>query len=392
MTLRAGTHTTGASRGVGRHLARGTVIAGTCAAAALTAHTAWNIRYVRRPLPRPATVTERVSVLLPARDEANRIGPTLRTLMAQEGLADLEILVLDDGSTDGTADVVREVAAGDPRVRVIDGGPLAPPPGWLGKSWACQRLGEQATGTVLVFVDAEVLLHRRALAATVTMMREAGLDLLSPYPRQAAVTVAERITQPLVVWSWLATLPLRIAETKPYPSMAAAVGQFLVVDARAYRVSGGHTAVAGDVIEDVGVLRTLKRHGFRGVPADGGAIASCRMYEGAGEIHSGYTKSLWSAFGSTPGAMVMAGLMIGIYVVPPVAAIASRDRTTRAFGALGYGAGVLGRWLVARQTGERTWPDVLAHPVSMATFAGLVVDSVRRRRAGTLTWRGRPLP
>jgi hypothetical protein len=116
------------------------------------------------------------------------------------------------------------------------------------------------------------------------------------------------------------------------------------------------------------------------------------MYEGAGEIHSGYTKSLWSAFGSAPGAMVMAGLMVGIYVVPPVAAIASRDRTTRAFGALGYGAGVLGRWLVARQTGERTWPDVLAHPVSMATFAGLVVDSVRRRRAGTLTWRGRPLP
>ncbi len=375
-----------------RSLARAIAGTGALTSAALTAHAAINMRLIRRPRDESVTIGERVSVLLPARNEAARITPTLRSLLAQEGLPDMEILILDDGSTDGTADVVRQVVGSDPRVKVIDGPDDLPPPGWLGKSWACHRLAQEATGDVLVFIDADVQLSSRAIASTVHQMRSGGLDLLSPYPRQVAITPAERITQPLVVWSWVTALPIRITERSHYPSMAAAVGQFLVVDSRAYRISGGHAAIADLILEDVGVLRALKRAGFQGAPADGSAVASCRMYTSWPEIYDGYTKSVWSAVQPSPVAYALVSVMTLAYVAPPVFAILGPGRAARAWGVAGYASGVLGRYVVARRTGERVWPDVLAQPASVATFAGLILASLRRHRAGTITWRGRPLP
>ena len=375
-----------------RRIARAVAGTGAITAAALTTHAAINMRLVRRPRDESVTITERVSVLLPARNEAARITPTLRSLLAQEGLPNLEILVLDDGSTDGTGDVIRQVVGADPRVKVIDGPDDLPPPGWLGKSWACHRLAQEATGEVLVFIDADVQLTSRAIASTIHHMRDGGLDLLSPYPRQVAITPAERITQPLVVWSWVTALPIRITERSHYPSMAAAVGQFLVVDARAYRISGGHAAISDLILEDVGVLRTLKRAGFQGAPADGSAVASCRMYTSWPEIYDGYTKSVWSAVQPSPVAYALVSVMTLAYVAPPIFAVIGPGRAARAWGIAGYAAGVAGRYAVARRTGERVWPDVLAQPASVATFAGLILASLRRHRAGNLTWRGRPLP
>lgn len=373
-------------------LARAIAGTGALTSMALTAHAAINMRLIRRPRDESVTIDERVSILLPARNEAARITPTLRSLLAQEGLPDLEILVLDDGSTDGTADVVRQVVGADPRVKVIDGPDDLPPPGWIGKSWACHRLAQEATGSVLVFVDADVQLTARAISSTIHHMRTAGLDLLSPYPHQIAITPAERITQPLVVWSWVTALPIRITERSHYPSMAAAVGQFLVVDTRAYRISGGHAAVSDLILEDVGVLRALKRAGFQGAPADGSAVASCRMYTSWSEIYDGYTKSVWSAVQPSPVAFALVSVMTLAYVAPPVFAILGPGRAARAWGIAGYTSGVLGRYVVARRTGERIWPDVLAQPASVATFATLIMASLRRHRAGTITWRGRPLP
>ncbi|MGA0944935.1 MAG: glycosyltransferase [Candidatus Nanopelagicales bacterium] len=375
-----------------RRLARAIAGTGGLTSMALTAHAAINMRLIRRPRDESVTIDERVSILLPARNEAARITPTLRSLLAQEGLPDLEILILDDGSTDGTADVVRQVVGADPRVKVIDGPDDLPPPGWIGKSWACHRLAQEATGSVLVFVDADVQLTARAIASTIHHMRMAELDLLSPYPHQVAITPAERITQPLVVWSWVTALPIRITERSHYPSMAAAVGQFLVVDARAYRISGGHAAVSDLILEDVGVLRALKRAGFQGAPADGSAVASCRMYTSWPEIYDGYTKSVWSAVQPSPVAYALVSVMALAYVAPPVFAVLGPGRAARAWGVAGYASGVLGRYVVARRTGERIWPDVLAQPASVATFATLIMASLKRHRAGAITWRGRPLP
>ena len=368
------------------------VASGAIAAWIATAHTAYNLRVLRTPAPAPEPVPERVSVLVPARDEEQRIGPCLAALISTEGVADLEILVLDDGSTDGTADVVRAYVERDPRVRLVEGGTGPLPDGWLGKPWACERLAREATGSVLVYVDADVTVAPHGIAASVGLLREASLDLVSPYPRQEADGALPRLVQPLLQWSWLTTLPLGPAESSPRESLVAANGQLLVVDAAAYRRADGHEAVRGEVLDDVALLRAMKRTGGRGVVADGTHVASCRMYESGPELVDGYTKSLWSAFGSPAGSAAVVALLSWLYVVPPAAVVAGPTHRVRAWGAAGYAAGVAGRTLVARRTGQHLVPDVAAHPASVAAFGWLVAESWRRKRAGTLTWRGRNLP
>ena len=368
-----------------------TVAAGAVGACLATAHTAYNLHRLRTPPTDPPVAGERVSVLVPARDEAARIGPCITALLASEQLRDVEVIVLNDGSTDGTADVVRLAAQGDPRLHVIDGGAGPVPDGWLGKTWACARLARAATGSVLVFVDADVVVAPRGIAASIALMRRAGLDLVSPYPRQEADGPLPRLVQPLLQWSWATLLPLGPAETSPRESLVAANGQLLVVDTRAYAASGGHDAVRGDVLDDVALLRAVKRSGGRGVVVDGTDVASCRMYDDAASLVEGYTKSLWSAFGSPAGATGVVALLSWLYVVPPVAAVAGPTPRARRWGVVGYAAGVAGRALVARRTGARLVPDVAAHPVSVAVLGALVTESWRRHRAGTTTWRGRSL-
>ena len=362
---------------------------GTALAVAGSVHAAWNLRRLRVPPPDPPPVAERVAVLLPVRDEAHRVEPCVRSVLAQEGVRDLTVLVLDDGSQDGTADVVRRAAAGDDRLRLLTGAEL--PDGWWGKPWACQQLADAASAPdvdadVLVFVDADVVLEPHAVAASVALLRWAGLDLVSPYPRQLAQSAAERLVQPLLQWSWLTTLPLRVAERSPRESLAAANGQLVVVDAAAYRRAGGHRAVRGEMLEDIGLVRAVKRTGGRGTVADGTDLASCRMYDGWADLRDGYAKSLWSAFGSTPGAAAVTAGLLATYVLPPLAALRG-SRT----GLLGYVAAVLGRVLVGRRVRSRVWPDALAHPVSVATFGWLVATSVRAHSRGQVSVRGRSL-
>jgi hypothetical protein len=356
------------------------------AAALLTAHSALNARLLRTPPTLPlAPLDERVSVLIPARDEASRIAGCLRAVLASTHLADLEVIVLDDGSRDGTADLARAAVADDPRVRVVTGRP--PPEGWLGKPYACAQLAELADGSILVFLDADVTVSPDGLARSVALLRSSGLDLVSPYPRQLAVGAAERLVQPLLQWSWLTLLPLRPAERSARPSLAAANGQLLCCDRAAYLRAGGHASVRTDVLDDIALLRQIKRTGGRGVVADGTQIATTRMYEGWPQLRDGYAKSLWAAGGSPIGSAGQCALLAAVYVLPAAAAL----RGSRA-GAAGYLAGVAGRVVTGRRTGARIVPDALAHPVSILVLIQLTALSWWRRRRGTASWKGRRLP
>lgn len=325
-----------------------------------------NLRHLRRP---ERTADARVSVLVPARDEQARIGPTLRSLQRQNVA---EVLVLDDNSTDATPDLVR--AAGLALLESTD----EPPPGWLGKPWACQRLADAASGDVLVFVDADVELAPDAAQRAAALLDD--VDLVCPYPRQIVHGPLQRLVQPLLQWSWLSFLPLRVAETAAHPTLSAANGQFLAVRRDAYVAAGGHAAVRGEVLEDLALARRFKAAGFRVAMADGTAIATCRMYDSDADLVAGYTKSLHDAFG--PGTI---GLLLFMYVLPVAGCL-----RWRAPALVAYGAAVTGRVLVARRTGQSV-PDAFAHPVSIVALTALWVRSVRAARRGQLSWRGRQL-
>ncbi len=368
---------------------RAVVATGSLGAVALAVHTAVNLTYLRTPQPNAPEVAESVAVLIPARNQAGHIGQTLESVLAQTGVLALEVLVLDDGSTDGTADIVRRIAAADARVRLMEGADHAPPPGWLGKPWACARLAAESAADVLVFVDADVVLHPYAVRSCIATLREGGFALVAPYPFQESDGWLERLVQPLVTWSWAATMPLRWAETSQRPSLSAANGQLLVLDRHAYLRVGGHEAVRSNVLEDIGLMRAIKADGNRTATVDGSRLAQCRMYDGTTAVVDGYAKSLWSAFGGPVGSIGACTLLTACYVLPAAAAVVATDRRTRLIGLAGYAAGVTSRAMVATRTGERIVPDALAQPASIAAFVGLNVVSWWRHRRGTNAWKGR---
>lgn len=370
-------------------IGRAAVVTGSALAFTGLTLTLINLRTMRRPASSPDTLSEHVSVLLPMRDEESRAASCIQSVLAQQGVPNIDVIVLDDGSTDATAQIVRSAIADDSRAQLVEGGDSPLPEGWLGKPWACARLVDVAQGSALVFVDADVVLEPHAVAAAVSLLREMETDLISPYPRQLADGALPRLVQPLLQWSWLTTVPLRLSESSPRESLAVANGQFLIVDAAALRRAGGIAAVRGEVLDDVALLRQIKRSGGRGTVVDGTHVATCRMYDTGDELIAGYTKSLWAAFGSPVGAAMAMGALGLAYVLPPVAAVVGRDRSTRIAGAAGFAAAVAGRMVVARATRQRVLPDSLAHPLSIAALAVLTARSWVGRRRGTLTWKGR---
>lgn len=351
------------------------------------------------PRLRTAPTAEPVTVVVPARNEAAHIGALIGDLRGQRGLCTLRVLIVDDASSDATADVARQSFAQDGRFALIRS--TEPPPrGWLGKPAACRRGADHAARLmnrrhpgVLVFLDADVRLTPDALAAAVTALRRSGAALISPWPRQDAGSVAERLVQPLLCWSWFASLPVAVANRNVRSSMAVACGQFLVFDAAAYYRAGGHTAVAGSVVDDLDIARALRRRGERTVVAAAQGLASCRMYTDASAVRAGHTRWMWTQFGSPAGAVSVAATAALAYVVPPIAAVAGRGRL-RAWGAAGYAAGVFSR-LTARavETGRRPnardVADALVHPASVVGLIGLLGSSHRDRRRGRLRWKGR---
>ncbi len=243
-----------------------------------------------------------VSVLIPARNEAEVIGATVHRLLDQDYSA-LEVLVLDDGSTDGTAEVARVAAGGDDRLRVLTGRPL--PDGWLGKSWACHQLGQTAQGDILLFTDADVIWTPGALRRLVGELEHRRADLQTVWPTQITETWTERLVVPLMAFVIIGYLPLLAVHYVQWPVFAAAMGQCLAFRREAYARIGGHAAVRAEIVEDVAFAKAVKRAGLRLRVADGGGVICCRMYHNWDEVRNGFAKNVLAGHGDSVAFLLL---------------------------------------------------------------------------------------
>lgn len=263
--------------------------------------------------------TRRLSVLIPARDEADNIASCLSSVLAcGTGGADLEIIVLDDSSADGTGDLA--AAAGGDRVTVLRGREL--PEGWLGKSHACAQLAEAAAGDWLLFLDADVRLQPQALQAALAAAEAQGGGLVTGFPRQITGTWLERLVVPLMVFTIICHLPVPLVRGSKDPRFVAAHGGFMLIHRDTYTRCGGHAAIRAVLVDDMALARAVKSAGEPVTLADITDHASMRMYHNAREVWNGYRKNIYAGTGRSPMLLLtMLVLYLSLYVLPPAAAL-----------------------------------------------------------------------
>jgi len=340
--------------------------------------TAANFFTIRRPSDANQISTP-VSVLIPVRNEAENIAELIDCLTKQTHLDSLEIIFIDDSSEDGTGKALREAKANGAAIKIINAPAL--PNNWLGKPWALQQGYLAASGEIIVTIDADVRLAPTAIAQTVAML--GSREFISAYPRQVALSFSERLVQPLLQWSWMTTVPLRMAERSSRTSLAVANGQFFMVKKAALDKISGFTLIASEVLDDMKLARALITAGAHGGVADGSKLAHTRMYKNFKEIRAGYGKSLWSAFANPLGAGV-AILFIFLTGIAPIIFWF----TGNPIGLFTYEIIVITRIFSAKRSGGRAL-DSLLHPISSAILIYLIIYSWRMR--GRVQWKGRTL-
>ena len=350
-----------------------------------------------RVLPPSAQEAPFVTVVIPARDEETNIARCLRSLLAQDyPKSRLAILVVDDHSADATPAIVRELAARHPQISLLQTPAL--PPRWTGKSHACWTGVRAAVPQTqwLCFIDADVKAKAGALSSAVHAAAMQQLDLLSLAPRQELGSFAERLILPcgLILLSFLHDL--RQAQARSGHDVTA-TGQFMLVRRNAYEAVGGHAAVCRAICEDLEFARMLKQSGRSVLLMGGEQLLSTRMYTGWRTLWPGLTKNLVDTLGGQTAtvAVAVAGMVLAwaAWALPLVDLAGwwqHVDEATFALSlALAASAAATGLHVAATFYFRIPFWYGFIFPLGYTAGALMALDSVRRRRAGRVVWKGR---
>lgn len=360
------------------------------------------VRAAREPLlePRPDLPADGplVSVLIPARDEATRIAACLEGL-ARQSYRRFELIVVDDHSSDGTAEVVRSYAGQVPALHVLPSAPL--PVGWAGKCWACWQAVAQARGGWLLFLDADVIPLPGLIAALVARVESRRLDLLTLMPLLRLGSPVERAVLPAFMSLLYGLYPLdRVGD--PRSPIAFANGQCLFIRRAAYAAVDGHRAVRASILEDVDLGRRVKALGYWLEAAAAPDLIEVRMYadwrgirEGLGKnavagYRSGGRRSAWvgtrqALIAFLPWYLLLAGAALAAaHPGAPGPLILLLHGVALALLTLGCAG-----WLVHRRY-RVAWVWGLLYPLGLAIYFGLAACAfVRMRRGRGVVWKGR---
>ena len=354
-----------------------------------------NLRTIRKPrsdveLPEPAPL---ISILLPARNEEANIGVCLESLRQQD-YPNFEILVLDDSSTDGTADIVARIASEDNRVRLLRGQPL--PPGWAGKTFACHQLAQEARGSWLLFTDADTVHASSMLRRVLGVALATRAALISGFPYQRTSSIWQKTAMPILFYFMLLCwMPFWWLQRSRCTMPSVAIGQFLFFSAEEYRSIGGHEAVKSRIVEDVWLGIEVSRHKYRQLTLDLSSLVSCQMYREFGTMWDGITRWFYTVASlSVVTLVVMIAVVLLLFLAPFVWLVYGLLLAQPAFAwevlvMLQVAIVFLARFLAGRRFSQPK-TSIILHPIGVA-FLLLVsfYASYQYLTGAGVKWKGR---
>jgi hypothetical protein len=332
------------------------------------------------------TPAECVSAIVPARNEERTIGQAVRSLAEQPEIQ--EIVVVNDQSSDGTGEILRRLAAEQPKLRACEAGPL--PAGWVGKNHAAWLGAQRAECDWLLFTDADAVHLRGSAARALAEAKSFGADLVSYSPGQEMHTWWERALIPCI-FCRLSQLYSYAVINDPDSPAAAANGQYLLIRRKAYEQIGGHAAVHDEVLEDVALARLAKSAGFRLHFGLGDHICRVRMYSSFQAMWEGWSKNLLPLV-SWSGQRVTRELLSVMPWIPLLCLLLTPWHVV--FGALGFLL-LAGRHAsYAAQLRKNRFPlsSVLYYLVGVGLYCAALLASDWGYARGKIAWKGREYP
>lgn len=345
---------------------------------------------------RPLPLTEAqdvgvVSLLVPARNEVERLEPLLKSVSALPDAALLELVIYDDDSDDGTNALVAAYAAKDSRIRLVNGSDL--PSGWGGKVHALHRLAGEARGAYLLFLDADVTLEAGAVGRALAAMKTERLDILSLYPRQTLGTWGERVFVPVMVYYFFLLGSQWAVRNGKKPPAVAINGQFMLWRREAYDAIGGYESIKTAWLDDMTIGKRAVACGLSVSYRPGAGLARCRMYTGFSSVWNGFVKHTWDSFSQpTPVYLALHAWLFVALVLPWILLLAAPwlGWTPWAAGLMAaIAAMTLLTRLLACTLGGGGWVSAACHPIAMAGALANGLESWRKSRDRTSEWKGR---
>lgn len=341
-----------------------------------------------------AAMAERISVLIPARNESASIGTAIEAILLNDHPG-FDVIVLDDHSEDDTASIVQSIASRDPRVRLVESKTL--PDGWNGKQHACWQLANLSQAEWFLFLDADVRLSKDAISRCLAEQNRSGAPLISGFPMQETGTLAEKMLIPLMHYVLLGYLPIDRMRSTLGVGLAAGCGQLFLADRQVYMSVGGHSSIRFSRHDGIQLPRAYRRAGHRTDIFDATDIARCRMYTSAQQVCNGLLKNATEGIANARLIVPFSILLIGGSVLPGV---------SLAYG-LAYGYWVGASWIammllfiafaigfipriVASKRFRQSYVGALLHPIDVLWFVALQWVALFRKQLGLTTqWRGR---
>jgi len=332
--------------------------------------------------PQPVNISP-VSIIVPARNEQNNIGSCLASLCAQD-YPDFEIIVINDRSTDGTAQIVENFAEQDSRIKLYEGMPLVR--GWTGKNWACFQGSEKAKGDILIFTDSDNFYRPDTVSKTVGWLQNRQLGLLSAFPQQICTTWTQKLVVPVVDMLVYSLLPLWLTFYSKYPSLAAANGQWLAITRTAYEKIGGHKTVRGQIVEDVEISRLAKKSDIKILTAAGTNSVMGRMYSNWYEVRDGFAKNAFGlvSYQTVPFFLLLVLFLLS-FVLPYFLLFSSFVKISLLIVILN----VLIRAILIVKYRHPFWASIIFHPVGILLFIYIGLLSFIHYQKGHIIWKGR---